>query len=294
MAFERWTTWYGQSRSYRRFKAHHTEINEIYWSLAPVGSCARFLSRKASDTDSPASVFHAAGPHARRLAPTMASWRGDFREFENWVRLSMLMSALSYFEAYTSTIVTIALRSDPLVRYGDSRAFDGVRWLKKNTGDDLSEYLRPCVIGEWSKRLSGYRKLFGEVPNELAELEGTLERMRIFRNGTAHSFGRSPTYFEHPSAPAGASERLSENSLLEYLGTIETAAAAIDDHLAPKHIGEFELLMAYHSWRALPRAEKEPNFAEAAGFSRHISRLYGQAPGRAFFKQLINFYNSVA
>ena len=79
MAFERWASWFERSRSFQRFKLHHTEINQLYWSLAPVGSCARYLSRNARDDDRPADVFHATGPHARRLAPSMGSEQGLFK-----------------------------------------------------------------------------------------------------------------------------------------------------------------------------------------------------------------------
>lgn len=290
MAFERWASWFERSRSFQRFKLHHTEINQLYWSLAPVGSCARYLSRNARDDDRPADVFHATGPHARRLAPSIKEWKSDFKEYENWARLSMLVSALSYFEAYTSTVVTLALRSDPLARFGDSKAIDGVSWLKKEMSDDTSELVIACVKGEWSKRFSGYHRLFTTIPHGLAELEGSLEKMRILRNGSAHSFGRSPSYFEDPLASAGAPERISEELLLEYLGNIEKAAIAIDEHILPAHLGEFDLLMLYHSWQKLPRAEKEPKYLEATAFSRQINRLFGQTPGRAFCKELIAHY----
>lgn len=256
-----------------------------------MGSCASYLARKARDDDRPVEVFHASGPHARRLAPSIREWKADFKEYENWARLSMLVSALSYFEAYTSTVVTLALRSDPLARFGDSRAIDGASWLKKEMSDDITELVVACVRGEWSKRMSGFRRLFGIVPPGLAELEGSLERMRILRNGSAHSFGRTPTYFEDPLASAGASERISEDLLLEYLGNIEKAAIAIDEHILPAHLGEFDLISLYHSWQKLPRAEKEPRYLEATAFSRQINRLFGQTPGRLFCRDLIAYYN---
>lgn len=293
MAFDRWNSWFERSRSYHRFKIHHTEINELYWSLVPVASCASYISRKAAASAKPGTVFHASGPNTRRLAPTIEQWRSDFKEYENWARLSMLVSALSYLEAYTSSVVTLALRSDPLLRFGDPRAVDGVSWIKRGVSDDLGDLVVDCVKGEWSKRFKGYRRLFGAVPQVLQDLEGSLEKMRILRNGTAHSFGRIPTYFEDPVAPAGAPERISEDLLLDYLGAIERAATAIDEDIFPRHLGEFELLMLYHRWGQLDRSQKEPRYTEETGFSRQTNRLFGQTPGKQFCKQLITHYRGV-
>src|SRR5436190_1500701 len=135
MAFERWKSWFERSRAFHRFKAHHTEINDLYWALAPAAGYTKYLSRHAPVGTTPTTLFHVGGVHARRIAPNLPVWNRHFRDFENWVRLSMLVSALSYLETYISTIVTTALRSDPLLRYGQSRAIDGTLWLKKHVKD---------------------------------------------------------------------------------------------------------------------------------------------------------------
>lgn len=294
MMFDRWKSWFERSRSYHRFKAHHTEINELYWSLAPVASCARYLSRNAAAGAKTTTVFHASGPTARRLAPTIQRWSSDFKEYENWARLSMLVSALSYLETYTLSVVTLALRSDPLLRFGDTKAIDGVVWLKRGVSDDLDDLVADCVKGEWSKRFKGYRRLFGAVPKHLEDLEGPLEKMRILRNGASHSFGRNPAYFfADPVAPAGVSERISEDLLFKYLEAIEKAATAIDEHVFPQHLGEFELLMLYHNWQRLDRSEKEPRYTEETSFSRRTNRLFGQTPGKKFCSQLIMHYREL-
>lgn len=294
MAFQRWHSWYRTSRAFTRFKEHHTEINSHYWSLAPIGSYAKYLQRHSVAGTPTAVLFHASGPHAHRLEPLADGWSKNFKEFENWTRLSALLSALSYLETYTSTAVTLALRSDPLLRFGQSRAIDGIAWIKRSVADDVSDLVAGCVKGEWSKRLASYRKLFGTVPTQLTALGGNLDRMRNVRNGVAHSFGRDHNLFEDPLRLAtDRAERLSEPTLLGWLGDIEQAASAVDEHLLRGHLGDFELLWHFHRWRGLPRSEREPKYVEATAFSRFLNRTFGSAPGRDYCRQLERYYDQI-
>ena len=294
MAFQRWHSWYRTSRAFTRFKDHHTEINRHYWSLVPVGSYGKYLQRHSAGGTTTAALFHASGPHAHRLEPLADEWSKDFKEFENWTRLSALLSALSYLEAYISTIITLALRSDPLLRFGQSRAIDGAAWIKRSVTDDVSELVAGCVKGEWSKRLASYRKLFGSVPAQLTALQGILDRMRNIRNSVAHSFGRDHTLFEDPLRIADDSaERLPEPTLLAWLGSIEQAAIEIDEHLLPAHLGDFELLWHFHRWRGLPRSEKEPQYAETTAFARFLNRTFGSAPDREYCRHLGRYYDQL-
>jgi hypothetical protein len=206
----------------------------------------------------------------------------------------MLLSALSYLETYISTAITLALRSDPLLRFGQSRTVDGVAWIKRSVSDDVSDFVTGCVKGEWSKRLASYQKLFGTVPAQLTALEGDLDRMRNIRNGVAHSFGRDHNLFEDPLRMAeDRAVRLTEATLLQWLGNIEQAAGAIDEHLLRAHLGDFELLWHFKRWGELPRSEKEPRYAETTAFARFLSRTFGSTPGREYCRQLARYYEQV-
>ena len=288
--FQRWQSSYVCSRAYARFKAHHTEINRYYWSFVPAASYVKHIQRH-SPPSTTAELFHASGPNVRRLDPAAAAWAANFREFENWTRLSVLLSALSYLETYMSTIVTLALRSDPLLRFGQSRAVDGAAWVKRSVSDDVSNLVAGCTKGEWSKRIANYRRLFGMVPQRFAAQESDLERMRSIRNGVAHGFGRELRHFHDPiSLDGNKAERLSEQVLLRWLGSIEQAGIAIDEHLLEAHVGDFELLWHFHRWHALPRAEKEPKYIESTAFSRFLNRTFGSTPGRDHCRQLEKYY----
>lgn len=291
MAFDRWVSWYSSSRTFHRFKIHHTEISDNYWSFVPVANAAKYTSRQAGQQADAAAVFHATGPHARRVAASIAEWNNHFEEFENWTRLSMLLSALSYLETYITSVVTLALRSDPLLRFGQTKTVDGVVWLKNSVSDDIQELVQRCTRKEWTTRVSEYRRLFGSIPDEVQFHIGDLEKMRKLRNGVAHSFGRDLSKFEDPltGVPVKAA-RLSEHRLIKWLGIIELVAKVIDDQLLLAHLGAFEEVSHFHRWQAQPRAKKEPRYDEAAAFSRHLIRTWGVGPGRDHCRQLVRYY----
>ena len=291
--FNRWSSWFPRSFAYARFREHHTEINELYWSLAPAAGYTDYLARHASAGTTPDALFHATGPNARRISPSIDQWRLHFSKFQNWTRLSTLVSAMSYFESYISTVSTLALRSDPLLRFGQSMVVDGTSWLKANVPDDVSARIVQLVKGTWPARLSAYRGLFGHAPPQLTNRLSELERMRQLRNGVAHSFGRDPAYFEDPMVPAGEPVRLSERRLLGWLSIIEECAEAVDDQLFRSHIGEFELVWRYHRWKDQPREAIDKRYSKSAAFSRVLVRGFGSGPGRGFCKGLIAYYDAI-
>lgn len=291
--FQRWDPWFPCSRAYHRFRQHQTEINDLYWSLPPVAGYAEYIARRAVDTEEATKLFHAVGPNARRIAPTVGIWKHNFSNFQNWVRLSALMSAVSYLESYISTIIILALRSDPLLRYGQSRTVDGTTWLKRGVKDDVQDLVVPCVKGDWTSRISSFQRLFGGVPATLTHHVGDLERMRNLRNGIAHSFGRDPRFFEDPIVSSGKPERLAEERLQQWLGIISDCALAIDQQVHHNHIGDFEIVWQYHRWREIPRTGRERRYDPHAALSREIIRTYGTGPGRDYCKQLIKYYDNL-
>ena len=291
--FERWTGAYRNSFALRRFKKHQTEINRLYWSQAPVAGFASYLARHAPASATPTTVFHASGPNAHRIAVDLPAWERDFAEFGNWVRLSALVSLLSYFETYLSTVATLALRSDPLLRFGQSRAIDGTLWLKRGVIDDVSGIVKPLVKGTWPQRCSAYRTLFGSVPADLDAHVGDLDQMREMRNGVAHSFGREATYFEDPVVHAGQLVRLQEQRLQGWLAIVKRAAAAIDGHLYPAHLGDFELVWRYHRWQQEPRHVADRGYAAPAAFCRTMNRNLGVGLRRDYGRSLVAYYEGV-
>lgn len=290
--FDRWTGAFRNSFTLRRFNEHQTEINRLYWSLIPAAGFAGYLARHAPAGETPATLFHASGPNAHRIASDLPSWQRDFTEFGNWVRLSALVSLLSYLETYITTVATLALRSDPLLRFNQSRTVDGTLWLKREVVDDVSGFVTPLVKGKWPQRCSAYRTLFGSVPAVLDAHVGDLDQMREMRNGVAHSFGRDVSFFENPIVRAGQPLKLGEERLQNWLAIVKAAAAAIDGHLYPVHLGDFELIWRYHRWRHEPRHVDDRGYTAPAAFCRTINRDLG-ALGRDHCEALIAYYDGV-
>lgn len=291
--FDRWTGAFRDSFALRRFKEHQTEINRLYWSLAPVAGFASYHARHASAGATPASVFFASGPNAHRIAVDLPAWHHDFAELSNWVRLSALVSLLSYLETYLSTVATLALRSDPLLRFNQSRAVDGTLWLKRGVNDNVSSLVTPLVKGKWPERCGAYRTLFGNVPAILNAHVGDLDQMREMRNGVAHSFGRGAKFFEDPVVHAGQPVKLQEKRLQGWLAIVEGTAAAIDGHLYPTHLGNFELVWRYHRWLQEPRHVDDRGYTAPAAFCRTINRDFSEGLGRDHCQALVAYYDEV-
>ncbi|HEY2541078.1 MAG TPA: hypothetical protein VGI28_16525 [Stellaceae bacterium] len=292
-AFDRYGMWLGSTWAYRRFKLHHTEINDLYWSFAPVAGYADYLARHATPAATPTTLFFATGPDARRLAPSVGKWQQDLKEFQNWVRLASLLSVVSYFEIYMRDAITIALRSDPLARFGRPKMMDGVTWLKEGLRDHVEPLIRDCLMREWPKRIRAYRTLFGSVPSEITGNVPALENIRSVRNSVGHTFGRNPVSTRGDILRVGvtASQRLAEARFKRWLGLIDELAGAIDRHLGPKHIGEFETLLLYHHWKDEPRIGRAKSFTEQRAFSRKLHDISGSTPGTEFSRLLIRHYN---
>lgn len=291
--FDRWTGAFRNSFALRRFKEHQTEINRLYWSLVPAAGFAEYHARHAPTSATPTSVFYASGPNARRIAADLDAWKRDFCELQNWVRLSALVSLLSYLETYVSTVATLALRSDPLLRFKQSRNVDGILWLKRGVNDDVSSLITPLVKGSWPQRCSAYLNLFGIVPESLSASIGDLDEMRAMRNRVAHSFGREAKYFEDTVVNAGQAARLQEKRLQKWLAIVEEVAAAIDSHLYPAHLGNFELVWRYHRWRDELRHDDDCGYQDSAAFCRTINRDFGEGLQREYCGALVAYYNGV-
>lgn len=292
--FERYKMWLGSTWAYKRFRAHQTEINNLYWSFVPAAGFTNYLAQHATADLSTDALFHATGPNVHRLASTPDEWQKHFREFQNWVRLAALLSSSSYLEVYIRTAVTLALQSDPLARFGRSRLMDGITWLKEGMRDDVEQLVRPCVMGDWSKRASAYKLLFGATPVAIVSNIAELDRMRVLRNSVGHSFGRTDRKIRDDLSRVtiAASERLSEDRFKKWLGLIDQVADSIDRQLGLGYIGEFETMAFYHHWKTQPRPRHEGGFTDARAFSHALGRRVQQPCGQEFSTGLIDYYNS--
>lgn len=278
--------------AFAAFKEHHTELNEIYWSFVPVDHFSRFLARN-NPQDSPETLFKASGSDVRRLCATNSEWKTNFGEMANWFRLSLIVAALGYLEVYLRSIIELAIRSDPGLLYGKSKAIDGVVWLKLGITPSLDKEIEVVVKGEWGQRIAAYKKLFGSAPPVLEQNVGRLDALRIVRNGASHTFGRSTDYnfINRSEGCHSRIARLSERSLKRSLLLIEEVASAVDDQLGKNFIGEYEAIAYYHKWLET-FSRKGARVGALTAFRKSLTQYGSDTYGNAFCKALISYYES--
>lgn len=288
--FERYGSGKGPTRAFIIFKRHQTEINDMYWSFRGAGSYTEYIARKtAKPEDDPQKLFHASGPDARRLPPTVKSWSKQFSEFSNWVRLAAVMSMSAYLEFYLRNVITLAMQSDPLIRFGSPHLQDGTVWLKRSVNNDLDAWVTPCLMGERPQRAKNYQKLFGSVPREISENLTELDALRRVRNSVGHEFGRQSAVRDQIMAEP-VRVRVSEKRLVKWLALVELVARAVDGHLSNEFIGEFESILFYHKWKATPRKGPAASLSEARALQKALGQAFGSPPSQQFCQDLIAFY----
>ena len=165
--FSRFQPFMERSFSLRSFNRYETEINEHFWSFKAISEFSRYIAQREKNADPKkltAEVFKASGPDAGRIPPTVSEWLDAREELENWLRLSALVSAASYFEAYLRQIIRSALMSDPLCSFGASKVLDGTILLKAGKELPYDHQIDEITRGEWNSRLAAFTRIFGESP----------------------------------------------------------------------------------------------------------------------------------
>ena len=261
----------------------------MYWSFVPGWSFTHYIARKNKNT-SPEVLFHASGPDIHRLDHSVPQFLRNYELMANWVRLSALLSALSYLETYIRKVVTLSLMSDPAIRFGKSRAIEGISWIKSEIKDDLDPLVTPCLKGDWNGRVKSYKRLFSTAPPSLEAEKGKLDKMRVLRNKVGHSYGRSlkTELLETAIAPMS---RLSEEDLKDCLELIFDIVKDIDEQLLKNHIGCFEEALFFHKWRQTLKGTQRLD--EGKHLRKVLAReLDGRTPGGAYCRDLAAFYHA--
>lgn len=288
--FERWSSLSRTTFAYRLFKQHHDEINRLY--IAHMLSSRRTLNFvKRTDKQSKLStVFSIPKKYAKHAAPDLERWEKDFKQFNNWVRLSAAVAINAYMEIYLRSACTLAIESNPGIIIGAPGAIDGVKLLKSRERYSYAEYAVHFVKGDWNTRLLHYEKLFGPAPETLKSYVKDLNELRKVRNGVGHSFGRSvDDYVTGLAVEMKPMMRLSEQRFGEWLRMADEVTSAIDRHLMEEHIGQYEMLLYYHNWlheQKIPLLEVTPALLQQA-----IRDDTGEPFPLAYLKELIAYYH---
>ena len=289
MEFSRNSSYLGTTWAFSAFVKHHTEINNMYWSFVPAWSFTHYIARNNKNT-TPELLFHASGPDVHRLDHSIQKFISNYELLANWVRLSALVSTLSYFETYMKKVVTLSLMSDPAVRFGKSRAIEGISWMKSEMKDDLDLLVTPCLKGVWSSRIRAYKALFASAPASLVAHVGKLDALRVLRNKVGHSYGRSlrTELLETGVTPMA---RLSEEGLKDCLELVFKIAKDIDAQLLSGHIGCFEEALYFHNWRNQLKGTQKLDEGKHLRKALTIE-LGGRSPGTSYCQDLATFYHA--
>ena len=284
-----------RSFSLRAFNQYETEINKHFWSFKVVSDYSGYIARnerRKNPEYRTSKAFHASGPDAERIPPTVTEWLEAREELENWLRMSALVSAASYYEAYLRQIARSALMASPLLRIGSPRLLEGTVLLKAGKEIPFTQELEMITKGDWNTRAANFVKLFGKPHSGSPFPITDLERIRKIRNDFAHGFGRA---LEPPGPSIGRIEparRLGQKKLIEYVAALSISASKIDRYLLPAFIGNFELIHCYHLWKKAPAIGKDASFDEPRRFQRHLNGTIGFTINRQFCRDLIAFYNA--
>ena len=286
MKFERWRTPKGATIAYWLFKAHHTQINDLYWAFVPPSNLANKKVRNVSALETVDSVFPV-GVDLRHMTTNIQIWKNDFVDFQNWNRLNTVIAISGYFEIYLKSVFWLALMSDPGVTLGASRSVDGIALVKNDKLLDFDDQVTKMTRGEWARRISAIKRNFGSDFGLTSECSG-LDKIRILRNKVAHTFGRTAMDFKEFlfTVDPGPLERISQRRLLKILGDIDRIAEKIDKTLCEKHVGAFEYLLMFDQFsRKIINKDDKVN-----RFRKEIGKMLGSSYGKDYYKGLGRFF----
>ena len=177
--------------------------------------------------------------------------------------------------------------------FGVSKKIDGTLLLKHSDEYYYLEKSEDCVIGQWPSRISNYREIFGNVPDELENNVAELDKLRNLRNKVGHAFGRDIEESRkkgirkiHPIS------RVSLKRLKKILGIVHEVVVGIDKHLLNDHIGDFETVYLYHNLRP-SLSEKMHNHEMAISLKKEIGAEDAQPASKGYCKELVNYYESL-
>jgi hypothetical protein len=290
--FSRWESPPMSTFSHRLFKQHHSEINSLYWSHMLAAKRTMNVVGKADKRLKPTTVFTVPHKHMKKMAPTLERWEKDFKDFNNWVRLSASVAINAYMEIYLRNISTLAIESNPGLIIGAPGAIDGVTLLKSRPGYNYAEYAVHFTKGDWNTRIQHYERLFGVAPETLKAYAKELNELRKMRNGVGHSFGRSTDDYETGlQTELKPMMRLSEDRFGFWLRMADEVTAAIDEHLKRKHIGQYEMLLYYHTWLGRKAEKGKRSKSDAAMLREAIREDTEETMDLDYIRGMIDYYH---
>lgn len=219
----------------------------------------------------------------------LKDWSDSFNQFQNWTNLNGLMAVTSNFETYLTSVLSLALESDPGLIYKSSMSVDGMSLIK--SGAHKFPFEKEIIIGitkgDWNARISALGKYFDYVPLSISSNISELEKIRTLRNKVGHAFGRdienSRINEVKETLPI---EKLTTPNFIKIRKLIWQCVSELDRYLLDNHIGEFQIIKYYHS------IEPELNGTQdnkAMVFKKKIGK-FGDLSGKKYCRGLVDYY----
>lgn len=296
LEFNRWKPILKSTWSFQVFNKYNDEINNFLWANKAVTkqTYVNLHNSNAKWEDLPSNHLIFDVPKGQETFKSLKEWSDTYNNFNNWTNLNALLALSSNLETYLATVINLALDSDPGVLFESSKSIDGIVLLKHNAKRNKfqEEIITSITKGDWNSRTSSFEKVFGQIPFELKNNIGNLEKIRTLRNKIGHSFGRDiEESRKHEVKDILQMEKLSDSKLKKYQYAILDSVKSIDKYLLLNHIGEFQRIAFYH--RLYPTLKKELHRSERAIILKKELGKYGDTSGKVFCKGLVNYYEEL-
>lgn len=291
MVFGRWVKSDGSTWAFRQFNEYETQMNNMYWSGEAALHFSMFNLRNSPMGATPQAVLKSTGINATRFPKKMSEYNRQLNDMRKWTRASFVMAAAGAFESYINRVALTALKSDPALIYGKARAIDGVNWLKIGIDVDHSKLLSSFAKGPWDQRYSEIKKVFGEI-NNLRDNLSELDKIRVYRNGVGHAFGR--TLVDVPNLLTRDVEdisSISERRLQKWMGVMSRVAKSVDEVLRDNHIGRFEEINHFHHFLASSKQSKSRDKGFVKSYKKSVGNDIGHAYSVEYYQELIKYYD---
>ena len=292
--FNRWTSIRENSWPYQVFKKHTQELNKMMWANGPAVKLVyeQLKNNGAVWEDKASKHFDFPVKDGSEIYTDLKDWSDSFNQFQNWTNLNGLMAVTSNFETYITSVLSLALESDPGLIYKSSKSVDGMSLIK--SGAHKFPFEKEIIIGitkgDWNARISALGKYFDFVPLSISSNISELEKIRTLRNKVGHAFGRdienSRINEVKETLPI---EKLTTANFIKIRKLIWQCVSELDRYLLDNHIGEFQIIKYYHS------IEPELNGTQdnkAMVFKKKIGK-FGDLSGKKYCRGLVDYYYSL-
>ena len=293
--FSRWGHIQSHSWPFQVYKLYNEELSGFIWSFeASEKFTFRQLRANGATWDDVPSKHFPLPDYRIATMKSLKGWSDIYDEASNWIRLNCVMAISSNLETYLSSVISLAIESNPGILLKASREIDGVKILKSG-GLDSAIYeskVISCVKGTWSSRLAAFEHLFGCAPNSYKNGVRALERMRTLRNNLAHAFGRdienARNFSVNTKQPINS---IRQETLIKYLELGYNMAKDVDSFLLDNYIGEFQAILVYHQ-----NAEELSKLTTDGDRAVALKKIYGRLDrpiSKTFCRDLISYYRGI-